>query len=140
MSGEGPPRAAHAPFGDSEAARLRASGDRTTVLSLFSLDGRVALVTGASSGIGRAIATTFADAGARIVLVARREAELDGARKAIVAIGGHAAIVPCDRLRRRRLDASFALGEEVHATRVGGPRSVHLQRDERSRCRRAHVP
>jgi NAD(P)-dependent dehydrogenase (short-subunit alcohol dehydrogenase family) len=63
---------------------------------MFALEGRVALVTGASSGIGRAIAATFADAGARVVLVARREDELESTRAEIAAMGGEAEILPCD--------------------------------------------
>jgi gluconate 5-dehydrogenase len=76
-----------------------------SVLSLFSLADRVALVTGASSGIGRAIATTLAEAGARVVLVARRERELDDARAAIAKRGGEAAILPCDLANRAELNA-----------------------------------
>jgi gluconate 5-dehydrogenase len=71
-----------------------------SVLSLFSLEGRVALVTGASSGIGRAIAMTLAEAGARVVLVARREEDLAAARAEIVAAGGDAAAVACDLANR----------------------------------------
>jgi gluconate 5-dehydrogenase len=79
-----------------------------SVLSLFGLAGRVALVTGASSGIGRAIAEALADAGARIVLVARRAGELESARAAIVAQGGDAATLPCDLADRDALDACAA--------------------------------
>jgi gluconate 5-dehydrogenase len=56
----------------------------------------VALVTGASSGIGRAIAGALAGAGAKVVLVARRATELEAASRAIAAQGGDAVALPCD--------------------------------------------
>ncbi len=54
------------------------------------LDGRTALVLGASRGIGRAVAESLAQAGARVVLVARGAGELQAAARAIVAAGGSA--------------------------------------------------
>ncbi len=78
-----------------------------TVLDRFRLDGKTALVTGASSGIGRAIAEALAAAHAKVVLCARREAALDEARAAIVAAGGEAAIAIGDVALRESL-ASLA--------------------------------
>ena len=73
---------------------------KPSIAALFSLDGSIALVTGASSGIGRAIANALADAGAAVVLVARRESMLDETRDDIAQRGGRAATVPCDLARR----------------------------------------
>jgi gluconate 5-dehydrogenase len=73
---------------------------KPSIAALFSLDGSIALVTGASSGIGRTIAHALADAGAAVVLVARRESALDETRDDIVQRGGRAASVPCDLARR----------------------------------------
>ena len=60
------------------------------------LQGKVALVTGASSGIGRASARLFAEQGAQVVVTARRGAELDGLVQEIVATGGEAVALAGD--------------------------------------------
>jgi NAD(P)-dependent dehydrogenase (short-subunit alcohol dehydrogenase family) len=63
---------------------------------LFSLDGRTAVVTGGSSGIGRSIATALCGAGAAVVLVARRTKQLQEAASAMKAAGGDATWVSAD--------------------------------------------
>jgi gluconate 5-dehydrogenase len=70
---------------------------------LFGLDGRVALVSGGSSGIGKAIGLALGRAGARVVLVARREAELAGAVREFEAEGLAARALSCDLADREAL-------------------------------------
>jgi NAD(P)-dependent dehydrogenase (short-subunit alcohol dehydrogenase family) len=84
---------------------------------LFSLDGRVAVVTGGSSGIGLAIAGALAGAGARVVLLARHADALAVAVDAITAEGGSAAWVSVDVGDRQAL----ARGAEQAAGRFGEP-------------------
>lgn len=58
--------------------------------------GKVALVTGASRGIGAATAQALAAAGAHVILVARTAKDLEGVEQAIFDAGGSATIAPCD--------------------------------------------
>jgi NAD(P)-dependent dehydrogenase (short-subunit alcohol dehydrogenase family) len=69
----------------------------------FDLEGRVALVTGASSGIGREIALALAEAGAAVVLVARRGTQLAATCARIEEAGGRAAALEADLADREQL-------------------------------------
>ncbi|MGW1242134.1 SDR family NAD(P)-dependent oxidoreductase [Streptomyces bobili] len=69
---------------------------RDYLSELFSLDGLTALVTGGSSGIGRAVAGALARAGASVVVVARKESELAATVDELTADGARAAWVSGD--------------------------------------------
>lgn len=87
------------------------------VQSLFDLGGRVALVTGASGGLGQHFAQTLARAGAEVVLAARRVDKLEAAVAAIREAGGKASAVAMDVVDRASVNAAL---DEV-AGRTGVP-------------------
>jgi NAD(P)-dependent dehydrogenase (short-subunit alcohol dehydrogenase family) len=76
------------------------------------LHGKVALVTGASSGIGEAAAKALAAQGARVVLAARRQAELDRVAEKITAAGGSALAVRTDVTVDEEIAAAVRAAEE----------------------------
>src|SRR4051812_10650119 len=66
------------------------------MINRFNFEGKVALVTGANSGMGLVTAKAFAEAGASVVLAGRREEKLISVVEEISASGGKAIAVRCD--------------------------------------------
>jgi len=93
---------------------MSAPAETPALRSLLDLTGRVALVTGAGSGLGRAVAARFAEAGASVIVHHRQSAE--GARSVVRAVetaGGRALAVQGDLAREE--DASRVVAAAVEA-------------------------
>lgn len=78
------------------------------------LEGKVALITGASSGIGRAAAVVLAQRGAKIVAAARRQSELDEVVAEITAQGGIAAAIVVDVTREADIIAMVQFAVDTY--------------------------
>jgi 7-alpha-hydroxysteroid dehydrogenase len=74
-----------------------------SIFEKFSLDGKVAIVTGAGKGIGAGIAKAFAEAGADLVLASRTESDLNEVAAAVVSAGRKALVVPTDVMELEQL-------------------------------------
>ncbi|MGH7042605.1 MAG: SDR family NAD(P)-dependent oxidoreductase, partial [Acetobacteraceae bacterium] len=71
--------------------------------SLFDLTGKVAVITGSSKGIGRAIAERMAEHGAKVVISSRKADACEQVARGIVAKGGEATVIPCHIARKEEL-------------------------------------
>lgn len=80
---------------------------------IFDLAGEVALVTGASSGLGRRFAEVLAANGAKVALVARRAQRLDALKKRIEDSGGDAIAIEADVTDRAAMLAAFDAAEKA---------------------------
>jgi 3-oxoacyl-[acyl-carrier protein] reductase len=83
---------------------------------MFDLRGRVALVTGASSGLGQQFARALADNGAAVALVARRADRLDALKKEIEGKGGKAVSIEADVTDRAAMARAFDAAEKAFGT------------------------
>ena len=87
-----------------------------TAAQIFDLTGKVALVTGASSGLGVRFAQVLAENGAEVVLVARRADRLDAVKARIEQSGGRALVVEADVRDRAAMQRAFDAAEKTFGT------------------------
>src|SRR5205085_7944648 len=99
-----------------------------SVLDAFRLDGRTAVVTGGSRGLGRAMAQALAEAGADLILVGRDPAALEQAKAELSALGRRVDVVAADVSTpdgaKRACDTALSLGHpiDILLNNVGGRR------------------
>jgi len=75
------------------------------ILDSLSLDGKVAIITGASQGLGRAMALKFAEAGADIVAASRTKEKLEQTAEEVKRLGRKCLVVPADVTRSEQVNA-----------------------------------
>ena len=78
---------------------------------MFNLKGRVAVITGASSGLGRQMATGFAKQGADLVLLARRIERLEDLKRELEPLGVKVLPIKCDVTNSAEVDAAASVTE-----------------------------
>ena len=111
--------------------------------AMFDLSGRVALVSGAASGMGRAMATALAEAGADVMLVGRNLARVEKTAGEIAKLGRRAVPVECDvskpdQIRRMfaQLDREFGridfLGNVAGEAVLGKPEEIPMEAIEQT--------
>jgi 3-oxoacyl-[acyl-carrier protein] reductase len=87
-----------------------------TAAQIFDLSGKVALVTGASSGLGVRFAEVLAENGASVALVARRADRISALKARIEKAGGRAIAVDADVRERAAMQAAFDAAEKAFGT------------------------
>ncbi len=93
-------------------------------MSLFDLTGKIAVITGSSKGIGRAIAERMAEHGAKVVISSRKADACEVVARGIRERGGEAIVVPCHIARKEEL---AALVDRTHRA-LGRDRRAGVQR------------
>jgi gluconate 5-dehydrogenase len=86
-------------------------------MNLFDLKGKIALVTGASSGLGVQFAKALAGQGADLAIIARRKEKLEEVKKIVEGLGARCLAVTCDVLKNNEIQAAVAKIKE-HYTRI----------------------
>jgi NAD(P)-dependent dehydrogenase (short-subunit alcohol dehydrogenase family) len=102
--------------GGNGSVTIRMPGATMSAAQIFDLHGKVALVTGASSGLGVRFAECLAENGAAVVLVARRADRLAGLQARIEKSGGRALAVEADVRDRAAMAAAFDAAEQSFGT------------------------